>query len=63
MDGTLLSELTETINNQGRKIGVKLNDRMKALEMLAKHLGMYDDAPQNKNTNININVRGSRDGH
>ena len=42
VDGTILSEITETTNHQGRKIGVKLNDRMKALELLGRHLGLFD---------------------
>lgn len=51
VDGTVLSEITETTNNQGRKIGVKLNDRMKALELLGRHLGMFRD-----NVNIDGNI-------
>lgn len=42
VDGTVLSEITETTTHQGRKIGVKLNDRMKALELLCRHLGLFD---------------------
>ncbi len=35
VDGTTIAEVTQT--------AVKLNDRMKALELLGKHLGMFKD--------------------
>lgn len=42
VDGSLIAE----IKNTEAGIGVKLHDKMKALEALAKHTGVYDDRPQ-----------------
>jgi len=61
VDGTIIQEIQESVSESGRTLKVKTNDRMKALELLAKHLGLFDDAPQNNNTNILINIKGSRD--
>ena len=43
VDGTLVQEISET--NKGGSIThtMKLNDRMKALELLGKHLGLFTD--------------------
>lgn len=43
VDGTILSEISETQNHQGKKVVVKLSDRMRALELLGRHLGMFKD--------------------
>lgn len=51
VDGTILSEISETQNHQGKKIVVKLSDRMRALELLGRHLGMFKD-----NVNIDGNI-------
>nr|WP_175482568.1 terminase small subunit [Thermoflavimicrobium dichotomicum] len=40
VDGTIIQEIQESISESGRNLKVKTNDRMKALEMLAEHLGM-----------------------
>jgi phage terminase small subunit len=42
VDGTLIAE----VKNTEAGIGVKLHDKMKALEALAKHTGVYDERPQ-----------------
>lgn len=47
VDGTLIAEIKNTENG----IGVKLHDKMKALEALAKHTGVYDERPQ-----VNVDV-------
>ncbi len=39
VDGTVLSEVAETQNG----LKVKLNDKMKALELIGRHLGMFND--------------------
>lgn len=51
VDGTVLQEVSESVNESGWTKKVKLNDRMKALELLGKHLGMFTD-----NVNLNANV-------
>jgi len=43
VDGTIISEICETETESGGTLKVKLNDRMKALEMMGKHLGMFTD--------------------
>lgn len=40
--GTMIDEIKETENG----ISVKRPDRMKAYEMLARHIGLYDNPPQ-----------------
>ena len=49
VDGTVLQEISETLSEYGTSKKVKLNDRMKALELLGKHLGMFTD---------NVNLSG-----
>ncbi|WP_026678207.1 terminase small subunit [Fictibacillus gelatini] len=55
VDGSVLSEVSETVNNtilpNGTEIEkktkkVKLNDKIKALELLGKHLGMWTEKQQ-----------------
>lgn len=44
VDGTLLNEVSENISELGgRTIKVKRHDAMKALELLGRHLGMFND--------------------
>ena len=40
VDGTLLSEVSEGPNG----LKIKLHDKMKALEMMGRHLGMFKDS-------------------
>ena len=61
VDGTILSEISETINetefNTRRTRKVKLHDKMKALDLLGKHLGMWTeklDVTGDLSVNINI---------
>ncbi|MBD1373762.1 terminase small subunit [Hazenella sp. IB182357] len=64
VDGTILSEVSETIMKDGRKVTVKMNDRMRALEMLGRHLGMFNDKMNlEADMSININVKGSKNEH
>lgn len=49
VDGSLIAEMKNTENG----IAVKLHDKMRALEALAKHTGVYDDRPQ-----TTVNVKG-----
>lgn len=50
VDGTIIQEVKE--ENRGGSIShsIKLNDRMKALELLGKHLGMFKE---------NVNITGN----
>lgn len=43
VDGTMLAEVSETESKTGRNRRVKLHDKMKALELLGRHLGMFID--------------------
>jgi phage terminase small subunit len=43
VDGTILQEISETISDSGMSKKVKLNDRMRALELLGKHLALFSD--------------------
>ncbi|MGX8791727.1 terminase small subunit [Oceanobacillus sp. M60] len=58
VDGSVLSEITETINvqvfpnggeSEKRQKKVKLHDKMKALELLGKHLVLFTDKQQVEN--------------
>lgn len=51
-EAAMVSEASETQSLNGGSIKMKLNDRLKALEMLGRHLGMFKD---------NINVGGQPD--
>ncbi len=52
VDGSVIQSITETMLPKGGiKKEIKLNDKMKALELLGKHLGMFKD-----NVNINANM-------
>jgi len=54
VDGTILQSVSEMmLPKGGAKTEIKLNDKMKALELLGKHLGMFKD---NVNVNGNIGV-------
>ncbi|MCG8532306.1 MAG: terminase small subunit [Desulfovibrionales bacterium] len=37
-----IAEITETVTSRGGTVRVKLHSKLKALEMLAKHVGLYD---------------------
>lgn len=43
VDGTILAEITETETESGGTLKIKLNDRMKALEMMGRHLNLFND--------------------
>ncbi|MDD3654918.1 MAG: terminase small subunit [Desulfotomaculaceae bacterium] len=53
VDGTVLSEVAETQNG----LKVKLNDKMKALELIGRHLGMFNDK-----LNVNMNNANQKPG-
>lgn len=44
VDGTVLQEISETISRVGGVTrNVKVNDRLKALELLGRHMGLFTD--------------------
>ncbi|MEW6045000.1 MAG: terminase small subunit [Bacillota bacterium] len=43
VDGTVLSEVSQIVSKNGGSQRVKLHDKLKALELLGKHLGMFVD--------------------
>lgn len=49
-DAAAIQEVSETVNEFGGSVKVKLHDKVRALEMAAKHLGLMKDgaADQNK---------------
>jgi phage terminase small subunit len=40
-DAAIVSEVSETATEKGRNLKLKTHDKMKALEMVARHLGMF----------------------
>lgn len=40
-DAALVSEVSETVTEKGSNIKIKTNDKMKAIELLGRHLGMF----------------------
>lgn len=56
VDGTVLQEISETVGKAGVTHSIKLNDRMKALEMLGRHLGMFKDKVEHSGTVVNKNI-------
>lgn len=43
VDGEVIAEISNTATAHGRSKKIKLHDKMKALELLGKHFGMYKD--------------------
>jgi phage terminase small subunit len=52
VDGRVLAAIEETVNGKSRTKKVKLYDKLKALELLGKHLGMFSD-----NLNVNADMK------
>lgn len=49
-----ISEISESFGQYGNSIKMKFNDRQRALEMIARHLGMFNDG-------LNLNIQGLGD--
>lgn len=45
-EAALVSEVRETTTKDGGSMALKTHDKMKALELLGKHLGMFDKKPE-----------------
>ena len=43
VDGAVIAEVSETATQLGSSKKIKLHDKMKALELLARHMGMLND--------------------
>ena len=43
VDPRAVSEVKQTVNQFGSNVGIKLHDKLGALEKLGKHLGMWND--------------------
>ena len=43
VDGAVVAEVSETATQLGSSKKIKLHDKMKALELIARHLGMLND--------------------
>lgn len=54
IDGTIIQEVSEADRGGAVTHSVKLNDRMKALELIGKHLGMFKDKDD---LNVNVGVQ------
>jgi phage terminase small subunit len=52
----VVCEVSQTVTAEGGTIRVKLSDKQAALEKLGKHLGMFVDRSESKNTNVNYNI-------
>lgn len=65
VDGTVLAEISETVNiqvfpnggeSEKRQKKVKPHDKMKALELLGKHLGMFTDKVEHSGSVTTTNI-------
>lgn len=56
VDGTLLTEVSETITENTRNKHIKLKDGLKALELLGKHFGLFEDRLRVINNDLHITV-------
>ncbi|MED0758654.1 terminase small subunit [Aneurinibacillus thermoaerophilus] len=55
VDGSVIQSITETVLPKGGvKKEIKLNDKLKALKLLGKHLGMFKD---NVSVNADLNIQ------
>lgn len=45
VDPRAVAEVTQRVNRYGNSVGIKLHDKLSALEKLGKHLGMWKDSP------------------
>ena len=45
-EAALVSEVRETTTKDGGSMALKTHDKLKALELLGKHLGMFDKKPE-----------------
>ena len=54
-DAAAISEVSESTSESGGSIKGKLLDKLKALELLGKHLGMFTDKVQMDQT-VSVNV-------
>lgn len=45
-EAALVSEVRETTTKDGGSMALKTHDKLKALELLGKHLGMFDKRPE-----------------
>lgn len=43
VDGTVLAEITETVSRAGLRTHVKLHDKLKALDLLGRHLKLFTE--------------------
>lgn len=48
VDPRAVSEVKQTVNQFGSNVGIKLHDKLGALEKLGKHLGMWKDRDQDE---------------
>lgn len=59
VDGTMLAEVSETITQAGGSKKVKMYDKLKALELLGRHLAMFTDRLEQKvDGDLRISVAG-----
>lgn len=67
VDGTIIQEIQESISEGSRNLKVKTNDRMKALDMLGRHLGMFVDKKEISGkldfADLLTQAWGKNDGH
>ena len=52
-EAALVAEASETTSANGGSIKMKMNDKMKALELLGKHLGMFTDKVEHSGSILN----------
>lgn len=50
LDTSLLQEASQSVNKEGVNVKIKMHDKLKALELLGKHLAMYTDKTETHGT-------------
>ncbi|WP_278549564.1 terminase small subunit [Cloacibacillus evryensis] len=54
-----VSEVSETVTENGGTVRLKVNDKLKALELLGRHLGVFkDNRDADKSVSVNVVIEG-----
>jgi len=63
VDGSLIAEISQIATESGHNLKIKMHDKMKALDSVARHLGMFNDKLNlSGNTTINVRINGGDTG-
>lgn len=56
VDGTVIAEVSETPGKYGPSHSIKLNDRMKALDALSKHINLFEDRGKRRMDEMKLQI-------